>query len=660
MSPQSDVQKPKDDQFHLIQDSWPSESESSYAAAEVMADDTAALTSSQAESAMDAAAKTAEGMRGKTADSVGGGYDTAATQLHTQSVAYGTIAGWMTDAAGKVRTAKRQIAALVRSGTQEIRDALESETKGTPVNPSSTELTDKYRGDIAQAATQLTTDLDAIGHSLHGDPGASTTPTYVRASSASSNPTVERAAVHQGITGESQAPEVTPTKLPEMPRATPAVTAESSSGASTPAIPGAPHPVNPTLANLIGGQAGTTSAASPGGTSAPHTSPNPSTSTHQPAEHHQAPKPTGAPTIPSVPLPDLSNIPLDTITTAVSSAAAHQLPAQAPSAPAPSIPVSTGITPGVPGTSPTAPMTPMTPGLAPIGGGGGLSTPPPVTQPAPPVTPAAPSPAPQQTTPSPPRSPVADVGWIQRTYGLAPGVELPKSDTSLAPALFITDLPEGEAHLHRALATLRQAFESAGWSQPLAVATLRRGFETKAVYVTADAVSIHPQGVLLPDAVTPLDEIASVPVDSHLEGSVMVTDKLTALIPYGWELESMLSTVPADEHHQTAEQYQELVGSGELLDCKVSRGREGVTADEALRVFARAAIGSAGCSDLDVESARLQSARWVGVQPAQYGEVLGRWYLADAAESMSMGCWGEAVYASESYLGLVEPKSQVA
>lgn len=122
----------------------------------------------------------------------------------------------------------------------------------------------------------------------------------------------------------------------------------------------------------------------------------------------------------------------------------------------------------------------------------------------------------------------------------------------------------------------------------------------------------------------------------------------------------MLSTVPSDENHQSAEQFQELVESEELLPCNVSRGRVGVTAEEALRVFARAALGSEGCSDLDAGSVRLRSARWVGTQPVGYGEVLGRWYLADAAESMSMGCWGEAVYASESYLGLVEPKSQVA
>ncbi|MDQ8118513.1 hypothetical protein [Mycobacteroides abscessus] len=648
MSPQSDVQKPKDDQFHLIQDSWPSESESSYAAAEVMADDTAALTSSQAESAMDAAAKTAEGMRGKTADSVGGGYDTAATQLHTQSVAYGTIAGWMTDAAGKVRTAKRQIAALVRSGTQEIRDALESETKGTPVNPSSTELTDKYRGDIAQAATQLTTDLDSIGHSLHGDPGASTTPTYVRASSTPTTPTVERAAVHQGITGESQAPEVTPTKLPEMPRATPAVTAESSSGASSPAIPGAPHPVNPTLANLIGGQAGTTSAASPGGTSAPHTSPNPSTSTHQPTEHHQDLRPAGAPHIPSLQLPDLPMVPLETITTAVSAATGHQL------ATAPSIPASTGITPGTSGTAPVTPMAP-TP-LAPIGSGGLAA--PTVTQP---VTPAAPPAASQQSpTPSPTRSPAADLNWIQQRYGLAPGIESPKLDTSLAPALFITDLPEPQARLHRVLASVRQQFDGAGWSQPLAVATIRRGFESKTVYVTADGVSIHPQGVLLPHGVTPLDEMPGALDYSELSGSLMVSEKLTALIPRGWDVEALLSTVPADENSQTTEQHRELGEAGELLGCKVSRGRGDVTVNEAMSVFARAAIGSAGCSDLDVESARLRGSRWVGVQPVGYLDVLSRWYLSDAAESMSLGAWGDAVYTSAKHLSITDAKSQAA
>lgn len=651
MSPQPDVQKPKDDQFHLIQDSWPSESESSYAAAEVVADDTAALTSSQAESAMDAAAKTAEGMKGKTADSVGGGYDTAATQLHTQSQAYGTIAGWMTDAAGKVRTAKRQISALVRSGTSEIRDALDSEFRGTPTSPSSSELTDKYRGDIAAAANKLGVDLDSIGHALHGDPGASRTPTYVRAASEPSTPAIERAAVHQGITGESR--QVTPQQLPDMPRAVTAPTAESPSGASTPSTPAAPHP---TLSNLIAGS-GSPSAASPGGTSSPHTPSSPSPQAHQPERHHQDLRPAGAPRIPSLQLPDLPNVPLDTIGTVVSSSIGHQLPGQAPT-PAPSVPASTGLTPGTPGTPPVTPVAPAP--LTPIGGGG-LSAPS-VAQPAVQGTPASPSAASQQTTtaPSPTRGAVVDAAWLQRTYGLAPGIEAPKSEPLSVPALFITNLPDNEAHLHRVLATIRQAFESAGWSQSLAVATLRRGFETRLVYVTADAVSIHPQGVLLPDGVTPLDEMPGTPVDSRLEGSLMVSEKLKALIPYGWEVQSMLSTVPADEHHQSTEQYQALVRGGELLECKVSRGREGVEAGEAMSVFAHAAIGSGGCSDLDVESVRLRGSRWVGTQPSGYTGVLSRWYLSDAADSMSEGAWGDAVYCSEKYLGLMEPKSQAA
>lgn len=655
MSPQSDVQKPKDDQFHLIQDSWPSESESSYAAAEVMADDTAALTSSQAESAMDAAAKTAEGMRGKTADSVGGGYDTAATQLHTQSQAYGTIAGWMTDAAGKVRTAKRQIAALVRSGTQEIRDALESETKGVPVTPSSNALTDKYRSDIAQVATTLSHDLDSIGHSLAGTPGSSRTPSYI---SIPTSPTVEHPSPTAQVVSynSGQSPEVTPRQLPEMPRA---VTAQNSESPSTPSTPASSAP-HPTLANLVGGQgapASSPSASSPGGTStsSPHTPTSPSTQAHQPAEHHQDSKPAGAPLIPSIPLP---NIPVaaETITTAVSSAAGHQLPAQAPTPSTPSIPGSTGFTPGTP------PITPVAPGLAPIGGGG-LSAPP-VTQPATPAvqtTPAAPSPASQQgATPSPTRGPVVDAAWLQQRYGLAPGIEAPKPETALFPALFITELPEDAVHLHRVLATIRQEFESAGWNQPLAVATLKKGFEARCVYVTADSVSIHPLGVSLPHGVTPLDDMPTVPAYSEMAGSVMVTDKLASLIPRGWEVERLLSTVPADEQHQSTEQYRELVEAEELLPCAVSRGRVGVTAEVAMSVFAHAALGIGGCGELGVESARLKAARWIGIQPVGYGEALGRWYLADAAESMSAGRWGEAVYCSEKYLELGNTKKQVA
>ncbi|WP_235659769.1 hypothetical protein [Mycobacteroides abscessus] len=293
---------------------------------------------------------------------------------------------------------------------------------------------------------------------------------------------------------------------------------------------------------------------------------------------------------------------------------------------------------------------------------------PPVTQAAPvvqaspaPSSSAAPAPAPQQSPSPAPRGPVADLGWIQKSYGLAPGLELPKSETTAIPALFIADLPEAKTHLHRALATIRHAFEAAGWGQPLAVGLIKRGLETRLVYVTADAISIHPHGVLLPQGVTPLDEMPSTPTTSELLGSLMVTDKLTRLVPCTWEIEQVLSTVPAEENSQSTEQYQQLVEAEELLSCTVSRGRDDVDAEEAMRVFARASIGSRlGCGELDVESARIRAARWIGTQPADYLEVLARWHLSDAAESMSRGLWGEAVWASEKYMSLNQSRSEAA
>lgn len=255
---------------------------------------------------------------------------------------------------------------------------------------------------------------------------------------------------------------------------------------------------------------------------------------------------------------------------------------------------------------------------------------------------------------------MADIGWIQKSYGLSPSLDLPKSETTPVPALFIADLPEPEADLHRVLATLHHQFESAGWSQPIAVATIRRGLETRTVYATSDGLSIHPSGVLLPDEVLPLDEMPSLPVAPELLGSLMVSEKLTSMIPRGWEVEGVLSTVPGGEDGQSVEQFQSLVEAGELLERRVSRGRDDVTDDEAMRVFARAALGSAGCGELDVESARLRSARWVGFQPAGYLDGLARWYLSDAAESMSRGNWGEAVYSSEKYMSVQQSEKQAA
>lgn len=647
---QTDIPKPTDDPYDLIGDSWPSESESSYHAAKVAADDSSTVASTQSESATDARSKMA-GESGQTASAVSDGYGSAATHLSEQSRSLITISAWMTDAAGTVLSAKRQVVALVRSGTSEIKDALTAELQGTPVSPSSNDLITKYRSDISASASTLTADLDAIGHSLAGDPGSSRSPSYT---SVSTTPTPEHADPHASMasyTGTPGAPVPEPHQLPPMPRATTTQPAESPNATSTPSAPASSAP-HPTLANLIaGGQSTGTST-----TGSPHTSSqgSPSPQVHQSTERHQTPKSTDLPRIPSLPLDGLPAA-AESVATVVSAAVGHQLPTT-PSTITPStptVPASTGITPGTSGTPPVTPMAPAP--LTPIGGAG-LGTQP--ATPAPQGTPAAPSPASQQT--APPRSPAADLSWIQRTYGLAPGVEVPKPETITLPALFITKLPEPEAHLHRVLAAIRQAFDGAGWAQPLAVATLRKGFESKAVYVTADALSIHTAGILLPHGVTPLDEMPGTPVDSRLEGSLMVTDKLTALIPYGWELESMLSTVPADENSQSAEQYGELVESEELLECKVSRGRSDVTAGEAMSVFARAALGSAGCSDLDVESARLRGSRWVGTQPVGYLDLLNRWYLSDAAESMSLGRWRDAVYSAEKYLSIVDTKKQAA
>ncbi len=655
-----DIQRPSDDPYSLIGNSWPSESESAYTAAESNASDASTTASTQAESARDAESKM-DDERGKTASAVSGRYDSVSMQLGEQSRNFTTISAWMLDAAGKVGKAKNNIASLVLTGTQVIRDAIASETAGTTITPSSTDLITQYRNEIQGVNSKLSVDLDAIGHSLHGDAGSSNTPSYVSVPLTPTpehpSPTAQVAAYNTG-----QNPVVEPHQLPEMPRAVDSPTTESSSTPSTPTPTASPHITNPTLAGLIAG------SASPSGTPSSPSAKSPSSTTtstpagqgaqgHQPTGQHQPTKSTGLPRIPSISFP---NVPAaaESITTAVSSATTHQLPT-APTSPGSSqIPASTGITPGVSGTPPVAP------GLAPIGGGG-LSTPPvqapPVTQASPASpSPAAPYAAPQQSPPPAPRGPVADMAWLQRTYGLAPGLDLPKPENHIAPMLFIADLPEPEATLHRVLATLRHQFESAGWAQPLAVGLIKRGFETRTVYVTSDGLSIHPSGVLLPAGVTPLDEMPSTPTTSELSGSMMVTDKLVSLIPRGWEVESLLSTISGGEASQSIEEYQQLVESGELLECKVSRGRDDVTDDEALSVFARASIGSRGCGELDAESARIRAARWVGVQPAGYLDCLARWYLSDAAESMSLGRWGETVWACEKYMSVNQSGSQAA
>ncbi|CQA09473.1 Uncharacterised protein [Mycobacteroides abscessus] len=81
-----------------------------------------------------------------------------------------------------------------------------------------------------------------------------------------------------------------------------------------------------------------------------------------------------------------------------------------------------------------------------------------------------------------------------------------------------------------------------------------------------------------------------------------------------------------------------------------------------MSAFAMAVLGQAtsGISDPGTESARLKAARWVGIQPTGYLDVLARWYLSDAAVSMSRGGWGEAVYAIEKFVSIRESKVKAA
>lgn len=653
-----DLAKP-DDPYSLIT-SWIAESESAYRAAEAAASDAATSATSQAQSAADAESAMAD-EHGKTAQAVSGGYATNAAELREHAVNFTTISGWMLDAASKVEAAKRRTRQLVNMGTEEIRDALESELAGTPTSPSSTELTATYRADISQVKAKLDIDLAAIGHSLAGDPGASRTPSYVSVSLTPtpehSNPAAQVVAYNTG-----PAPEVTPQVLPEMPRASSAETPSAPSSPSTPAA--APHP---TLAGLMApqGASGSTASLSSNGSGAPSTSSGAGTPTglpqgHQATGQHQQSKPPVLPGIPNIPLPDLPATAARIATVVTSATGGAQLPTAAAPATtaAPQAPASTGVTPGTPGAA-------VPPGLGPIGG---LGTPPVVQggAPAPQVTPAAPAtgaqaPAQQVSTPAP-RGPVVDTAWLQKTYGLAPGLELPNSEIVPLPALFIANLPESEAHLHRVLASIRQAFDETGWGQPMAVATLTRGLETRTVYATSDAISIWPQGILLPQDVIPLDEMPNTPATSELSGSIMVSDKLAALIPRGWTVEHLLNTVPGDENSQSIEQFQELVDAGELLPRTVSRGDDTVTEGEAVQAFALAVLGqnAPGISDLDTDSVRLKGARWVGTQPTGYLDVLSRWHLSDAAGAMGRGRWGEAAYAIEKFQSVRDIKKQAA
>lgn len=652
----TDVIKPSDDPFSLIGHSWPRESESAYRTAEMIADEAATSAQAQSQSATDSARKTSEGMQGQTSDSVSGKYASIAAQLDSQGQHYRTISGWMLDASGEVSKAKNRIAALVRAGTSEIREALDSELSGTLVTPSSTELTDKYRADISSVSMKLATELDSIGHSLSGDSGASTTPSYVRTEPTSTAPTIREAA-HQEASGQTLP--VEPRQLPEMPRAVNSRSVESPSMQGSPVHTVSPRSVNPTLSNLVSGSGSSGTPSSPStSTKSPSATPSGTSAgqgaqAHQPNEQRQNAKSAGLPHIPSIGLPEVTAAAAD-IATAVSSATASQLPTAASTTPAAQAPASTGITPGTSGTAPVPSAPPA--GLSPIGG----LTPPPVVQGSPasqgtPATPSSAAPAPSPQAPAPaPRGPVADLGWIQRNYGLAPSLDLPKPESSVFPALFIAELAESEAHLHRALASLRHQFEAAGWGQPLAVATIAKGLENRSVLVTADALSIWPMGISLPNGVVPLDTIDALPSSyRELAGCAMVREKLSALVPRGWDIECLLST--AD---QTADQFHELADAGELLPCTVSRGPDHANQKDALAAFALAVLGSPH-RIVDAE-AKLKSARWVGVQPSDYLDVLASYHLADAADSLSEGRWADAVYAGEKYVSLTQSKSQAA
>ena len=679
-----DIGRPDDP--HGLIDRWPEESETAYAATAEILEEHAAAYANAAEHTRAEASRTAAEWLGKSGEHYGAQLQIDAEKFTGHQVSAIGMSEQMTAAAGVITAGKNAITENVRRYSAVLDAVLLAEAQpDNIVKPSSTEVITAARAAIATEYADLDAKLTAIGNKIESlNAPAPAAPTAAPAAyaaapdvatavpaavSAVEAPVPVTAALPSGAElpaaavpaapfseldtdtpTDTPAPGAIPPSLGQMPAAMPTTqTTPAPAPAAPTAVPTAPAPAAlPTAPAPISTGTGAGASSSPAPAPAPAADAPALATVGTPASSASAPAlpltltpltaaALPAPALPAMPAPaspastELSAAPNPAQTRTPGSPAAATL-FQAQQAPAPAMPMMPA------GPMPTTPAHTLMPGPAPA----------PTATPA--STAAAPAPAPASTAGDAVRRDSASVA--------AAAAGLPPLGAAEVPApSYCAGLPPAEALAHRTLATIRRQFVLAGWVCPIAVAVLPGQHGLKAVYATADAISIIPGGAGLPVGVTPLDRMPGLDPGAadRFPGMSSPSAKLITLLPGAAVIVSTAVTDADGEsvHHQRETEAAEIASAGELLPTTPGRAAWARTRPEdAPAEVLRLSLHEDAEMDAATAKVRLWAARWENTPRTDYTGLLRRWLLADAAECIRFKRLADAAWAVDQLHGL--------
>jgi hypothetical protein len=219
---------------------------------------------------------------------------------------------------------------------------------------------------------------------------------------------------------------------------------------------------------------------------------------------------------------------------------------------------------------------------------------------------------------------------------------------------FLRELPLAEITAHRALASLRAEFDRAGWRKdtPIAVGVYRQMISGtdlfKAVYVTADGVSLWPCSVRLSAGVLPLLRVSGVNgrAAAELAGKTDVYAKLETLVPP----EHGQCEVILTGSDQDAVQYHDIVRAGEAFPVSLARRQFArVSPEDAPRVIAETML-KFGFTDervplLPEARQKMVKVRWDVLKPRRYDTAVVGYLIAEARDCIARNRLADAGFS---------------
>lgn len=466
----------------------------------------------------------------------------------------------------------------------------------------------------------------------------------------------------------------------------------------------------PTLEHLLNPPSGPPDVHHDSPLGGPPSGGGPATPVGDHPEHHLEHEAQPVPLPGVVPVPDalsgvsdLASNALDTAANTASTvgplaAGAAQIPGQGglpPTGLTPGVPPSTGLTPGVsvpppPGLAPVGPsaapppvqstpnpsfappagpsVTPgqAVPGVSTLGPGPG-QPPPPSASPAVPPPPPPPSAAPQGTPPhqgGPGSHPTASPGHTSDTPSASPGLLAALGTVGAGHALLsgktgedldaaLSALPPEAYGAHCVLASLVSSFAQTGWSGPVAVASLAGGNGQRwFAYVTADGLSVHPNGLALPPDTVPLSQVSGVREAPELLGSPDLHAKLSLLRDAGHIVLTGVSTWvrPDQQVIDPTFHYQEVPVRNRITENGMAAPAVPPAAGiPDVDVLAPVLLNTrnADIPPVDAVAGVLRGLRWEQEQPAGYRDTLIVFLVAQTYAALEEGRYAEASASAE-------------